>query len=395
WLNYGHGIFWVSGRAGSGKSTLMKFIADDRRTRKSLEKWAEPNKLAIAAHYFWSAGTDMQKSQQGLLQTLLYDMFRACPEQISRVCPLRWSNLSLLDSATTNEWSTHELMEAIQELGQHPSSPRHCIFIDGLDEFDGDHSEMCQALKRLSVSPNFKFCVSSRPWNDFEDAFGSNHSQKLRIHDLTHNNILVYTQDRLLEHPRWDERYFQGEQMESLVDGITNRAHSVFLWVFLVTRSLKKGLTDGSSMKYLEAKLRSFPDDLGPFFKHMLQLIDPLYHRYMARTLRVATNAHEALNVLIYRGLENEEEDENYVLNQTAGSFESDGSNFMFDQWCCRMNARCGGLLEVKQDRVEFLDRTVRDFLLTKDMDDFLLQRSGPDFMLNLSTLKGFVFMLK
>ena len=32
WLGSGEGIFWVSGKAGSGKSTLMKFLADHATT---------------------------------------------------------------------------------------------------------------------------------------------------------------------------------------------------------------------------------------------------------------------------------------------------------------------------------------------------------------------------
>ncbi|KAG6356196.1 hypothetical protein INS49_015583 [Diaporthe citri] len=33
WLKLGKGIFWVSGKAGSGKSTLMKFVAGHEKTR--------------------------------------------------------------------------------------------------------------------------------------------------------------------------------------------------------------------------------------------------------------------------------------------------------------------------------------------------------------------------
>lgn len=32
WLNGDHGVYWISGKAGSGKSTLMKFLCQDRRT---------------------------------------------------------------------------------------------------------------------------------------------------------------------------------------------------------------------------------------------------------------------------------------------------------------------------------------------------------------------------
>ena len=40
WLSSGNGIFHVSGKPGSGKSTLMKFLYDHPRTKEELEKWA-------------------------------------------------------------------------------------------------------------------------------------------------------------------------------------------------------------------------------------------------------------------------------------------------------------------------------------------------------------------
>ena len=32
WLRSGSGVYWITGKAGSGKSTLMKFIYNDART---------------------------------------------------------------------------------------------------------------------------------------------------------------------------------------------------------------------------------------------------------------------------------------------------------------------------------------------------------------------------
>jgi polynucleotide 5'-kinase involved in rRNA processing len=40
WLSFGHGIFHVCGKLGSGKSTLMKFLCNHDRTKTELEQWA-------------------------------------------------------------------------------------------------------------------------------------------------------------------------------------------------------------------------------------------------------------------------------------------------------------------------------------------------------------------
>jgi len=40
WISSGAGIFHISGKLGSGKSTLMKYLSDHNRTNKLLGQWA-------------------------------------------------------------------------------------------------------------------------------------------------------------------------------------------------------------------------------------------------------------------------------------------------------------------------------------------------------------------
>ncbi|KAK3935936.1 hypothetical protein QBC46DRAFT_357843 [Diplogelasinospora grovesii] len=203
WLVSETGIFWVSGKAGSGKSTLMKFITSNPSTNSLLSEWA-PNGLITAAHYFWSAGTEMQKSQKGLLQTLLYDIFQSSPELMAGACPKRLAGgWKVRGRKGTEPWSLPELSAALNYIAMADDVPcKFCFFIDGLDEYDGDHLDLCNLMTSLSNSKNIKLCVSSRPWNVFKDAFRS--GPKLCMQDLTRGDILSYVNDRLLNHPRWE-----------------------------------------------------------------------------------------------------------------------------------------------------------------------------------------------
>ena len=65
------GVFWICGKAGSGKSTLVKFLASNEETQRILG-----SDVVVSSFYFWKAGYEMQKSLQGLLQYLLYSIFR-------------------------------------------------------------------------------------------------------------------------------------------------------------------------------------------------------------------------------------------------------------------------------------------------------------------------------
>ncbi|KAI1344272.1 hypothetical protein F5Y15DRAFT_107584 [Xylariaceae sp. FL0016] len=182
----------------------MKFITDDKRTQAALRVWSPSQPIVVAKHFFWAAGTSMQKSRNGLLQTLLYDIFRQQPGLIEKTCVERWPKR--VNEIVDEEWCTRELVQ-VMECIAHSSDllTKYCFFIDGLDEFEGDHVEFCQALRKLSTSPHIKLCVSSRPWNVFEDFFGNNTSSKLYIHELTANDIRSYVQGSLREHPRWPE----------------------------------------------------------------------------------------------------------------------------------------------------------------------------------------------
>lgn len=398
WLREGDGIFWVSGKAGAGKSTLIKFVADHPDTRKMLEQWAGSKKLSIAAHYFWSAGTTMQKSQKGLLQTLLYDIFRGCPGEVPVICPEQWQQtfIDTSSGASGLAWTVSELLAALRAVAKaRDLGVRYCIFVDGVDEFEGDHFDLCQMLKELSTSPNLKLCLSSRPWNVFEDAFGADPDWKLYVHTLTRSDILAYSHSRLAEHPRWRSNMFKEVEMTSLVNHIADKAQGVFLWVFLVTRSLRDGMTNGDTIADLQRRLLSLPTDLERFFRSMLAAIDPLYGDKMAQTLTMAANARQPLHYLHFCMHEHAYEDEDYVLKRAGAEAQALDLEVLRDQCQRRINARCGGLLELKGATVEFLHRTVRDFLFTREMSDYLAAKCGGRFLVNVSTLATHVALIE
>lgn len=82
WLQSGDGIFHITGKPGSGKSTLMKYLCGGRTeiTRPLLEKWSGKKQLLLAKFFFWKAGTTQhEKTLEGLIQSLLYQILTAVP----------------------------------------------------------------------------------------------------------------------------------------------------------------------------------------------------------------------------------------------------------------------------------------------------------------------------
>lgn len=52
WMKTSHGTYWVTGKAGSGKSTLIKFLAGHRDTARLLETWAAAGNRQLSTAAF-------------------------------------------------------------------------------------------------------------------------------------------------------------------------------------------------------------------------------------------------------------------------------------------------------------------------------------------------------
>lgn len=394
WLQKGDGFFWVSGKPGSGKSTLMKFVTDHPQTLQALSIWSYPRPAVVARHFFWSAGTPMQKSWQGLLQTLLYEIFRQLPDLIEPTCTERWPKT--VEQLGHDAWHLPELRRILQRIADRENlSAKFCFFIDGLDEFEGDHLEFCGVLQGLSKSPHVKLCVSSRPWNVFEDSFGRDVFSKLYMNRLTRKDIRSYAENMLQEHPRWKELKIEVENAEWLVDQITERAAGVFLWVFLVTRQLRNGLTEYDSFSDMRRRLESIPSDLEMFFKQILESVEPFYHEKMATTLQIALAARQPAPTAVYKFHDEEYEDEEYALKLPLQPLDPGQAASMRAQVVRRLSGRCRGLLEVSNHRVEFLHRTVMDYLKTPEMSNYLNRKAPARSNANLSLLRAFAAYIK
>ncbi|KEZ43037.1 hypothetical protein SAPIO_CDS5114 [Scedosporium apiospermum] len=402
WLGKGNGIFWISGKPGSGKSTLMKFITDEDCTQTILSTWAEPKSVVIASHFFWSAGTAIQKSQEGLLRSLLYDIFRQCPDLIEQSCPEEWlANINRQTQVNTSHssfWTPSELHKTLRRVAKEGIlSSNICFFVDGLDEYDGDHFELCRILQDLAESPNIKICLSSRPWPVFEEAFGSDPLYKIHVHELTRGDIQRYSNSRLQEHPRWSHLASDPAQARWLLEEITERASGVFLWVFLVTKLLREGLTNRDSFSDLVRRLEAFPLELDAFFRHILESVDPFYHCKMSTTLQITLAAVGLLHPPIFEFHDMEYDDPNYALCLPLRPLTEAELGQMIERISWRLKSRCRGLIEIHENSgaVTFLHRTVMDFLQTREMSDFLSAKGPPNFNADLCLVKAFTAAFK
>jgi hypothetical protein len=392
WLAEGSGVYWISGKPGSGKSTLMKYLQRCRHMQTQLSSWAGSKRLVVAAYYFWLAGSDMQKSQEGLLRQLLFDILQSRPDWIPIILPERWEKLTgdevlpIEVEQSLDFWPLSDLREAFTKLEKHQAAKhegqtRICLFIDGLDEYSGEHSGLVRLIRGLGKVTDIKLCVASRPWNCFEDAFGQNPEAKLYLEILTKDDISNYARDMILD----CEALVHATQtpkmiIDDLVRDISRRAQGVFLWVYLVVRSLREGISNGDPASILRERLHEMPDDLGEFFQRIVTSVDKVYRRRMAHTFQAALFSPQNLRLVLYAFLDEEHPRTPLSDGQTLLKALRTEEQLM----ARALNGRYKGLLETVgrpgHQEVHFLHRTVRDYLLEPRMQNLLSSYCRSDF---------------
>ena len=149
-----------------------------------------------------------------------------------------------------------------------------CIFLDALDEHDGDHRLLLAALGRLSrLTENHLFrlrlCLAGRQENVFKDAFRD--CPSFSIQDYTRNDIRIYTEGRIQDAIN-DKLTEDGKTaLSTLIEDVIKRAEGVFLWVRLVTDELIEGLCEGDSIEELKDLLSGIPSELEELYTRTLQ----------------------------------------------------------------------------------------------------------------------------
>lgn len=382
WLRSGSNTFWVSGKPGSGKSTFMKFISSHPQTKELLSSWAgSADKLATAAHFFWIAGTAIQKSWQGLFQSLLFDTFHKQPVIIRIASPRRWAAAKRGDWQEAAEpWSVTELAAALRALATAPDFPlKLCFFIDGLDEYDSDHEDLCDILHDMASSPHIKMCLSSRQWPVFERRFGGDRTRRMDIHELTKDDIKRFVIDQLRV-PAESKFKMSEVERDQICQQVAARSDGVFLWAFFVTKTLREALSRGDSVEDLRRHLSGLPGDLEQLFKAMLESLDRVSHQKMAGILLAASHALEPLHVDLYWMLERDFESRNYARYCQIQARTPEQLSIQREEITRSVSEKTRGLLKFVNRRFEFLHRTVKDFVLTRDMGDYLKEKLPTEY---------------
>ncbi|KAH7068640.1 hypothetical protein FB567DRAFT_457239 [Paraphoma chrysanthemicola] len=397
-------VYWATGKPGSGKSTLMKFMYSHSRTDRDLQAWANGLPLVKAGFFFWSSGTFMQMSRNGLLQSLLHKSLKDDRSTLLRVFKHRWHQYTGFGGGRERfEWL--ELRSAFETMVGTPETSRKFFFmIDGLDEFDGNPKELIDLILGLAKHPHVKICVASRPWLVFADAFEDRPS--LRLEQLTSNDIQKYIASFFEDNKHYTRlSRLEPVRASALISDITEKSKGVFLWVHLVVQSLLDGLSNADRLSDLVARVNALPPDLEELYAKLLNSLDADYFTHACQLFRlVMYNERPTLLDLYF--VDTEEEDS--ALRDKVQDLNPEEITSRLETMYRRLISRCKGFLEIegkqfdpaqaeaKATPIGWIHRTAKDFLQSKDMWSRILEATGHDsFDIEMRWMNGLLAAFK
>ncbi|KAI1737963.1 hypothetical protein F4680DRAFT_450360 [Xylaria scruposa] len=324
WLARHTGIFWITGRPGSGKSTVMKYLSscnseisnvlytNAETLGRSVESVSssqcplppknrgrsidvEPasskrTEWCIVKLFVTNRGNEHQNKWQPMLHGLLWQLLTQRPEMIRSVMTLAKKkkgiahpgghDMTSTEVQETYEWPVGAIEHALEVCKTQATHRLNVLIIlDGLDEmkFDKDIHQCVSFLRRLSDVPAtsqniFKVCISSRSERLFLDLLSG--VWRIEIHNYTKNDIKQHVLSRIRE-----IRRFRTEPVDPDLRGIlryiVNNSHGVFLWARSVTNLVVTALSDGETLDKANNLLRALPTEMSELYKYTLRRIEP------------------------------------------------------------------------------------------------------------------------
>ncbi|KAK4182208.1 hypothetical protein QBC35DRAFT_518952 [Podospora australis] len=258
WLDPGkqsqnHGFLWIRGKAGAGKSTMMKFVY--LKTKKKVKK---PS-MAVASFFFNARGEYLERSISGMYRSLLLQLLQEFSDL--------QSVLDDTDIVPRNQQDCHDL-NALKELLNSTvmALGRRCFtcFVDALDECDElEVQDMVQFFEELAENATdqgiqFRICFSSRPYPYIDIHRGT--LLTLEEESGHGEDLAQYVKSRL--------RITNLSLREELQSQILDKAAGIFMWIVLVVEILNNESRHGALA--LRKKLSEIPAELSELFRSML-----------------------------------------------------------------------------------------------------------------------------
>ena len=387
WLRSEDPLFWISGKPGAGKSTLMRYLAEHKRTVSLMSRNTD---TSILVHYFFhELGESQEKTFGGLLCAIVYQLLINLHDKNPATLALLYGLLKpqICPSITSRSALPDDVMMTVLEnlVTDCRETIRLSLFIDGFDECHGNHGEQLDFLtnlirfssdKKLSI----RACIASRVETEIQ--FRLSNEPTFAIHKFTEKDISAYVTSRLRQ--AWDLMARQPDGTTSvydqfLVDNVAKKAEGVFIWVKIVVSQLALAIEEEANIWDLYSLLDNFPEGVEDLYSRILNKIDKKFWPDTVNFLRFLSVKEKVYGIVIdvdsLLRLSCAIQDPMSAVTCKAGfesGFNIDDPSLPHNQ-CAQLKRRlqrsCRGLIEIGDTedlpsaRVTLLHLTVKEYL--------------------------------
>ncbi|KAI0469439.1 hypothetical protein F4859DRAFT_131587 [Xylaria cf. heliscus] len=364
-----HGLLWIKGKPGAGKSTLMKaaFIRE-----KSISK---ASNTSTAAFFFNARSTQpLEKSPMGLYRSLLFQVLEQDPDIFSQLSDKFESKVRFDRDETTGhinghvEWYQEELQGYLEKALKTPESKPAILFIDAIDECDDKTvHDLVDYFNRLTheasqLGAKLRVCLSSRHYPQIS----IDGCHEIVVEEHNGPDILRYIEARV------------GNDLaiKDLSQDIAKKSGGIFLWVVLVVDCLKRSAR-GKSLKWLRNKLNETPSELTDLFKQLFSDVDEkdlqrttnlMFLILFAREPLNRAGLHTALGFSLhaYPSLRAWKDSDEYLeSSKSQHEMIIELSKGVLEPILARLQNGYGRPRKVPETSYQFIHETVREFFLS------------------------------
>ena len=312
-----HGFFWIKGKPGTGKSTLMKCAYN-----RGLDEFSDD---VIVSFFFNARGAQLQKSTEGMYRSLLCQLLERMPQLAARL-PRR-----ACERLQKPGWPIELLKDVLREALLLVDSARLTCYVDALDECqDEDAREMIEFFDRLGTSAvaanvSVHILLSSRHYPQIHIP---KCQQLILEHQSDHASDIVRYIDSKLE-------IGSSVTARDIKSTLLRKASGVFLWVVLVVQILNEHKRHGL-VHELKQRVDGIPKNLDKLFAEILQggPSEAPYTSSMLQLIAFASRLltrEEVYHAVLYSESQHEitslidvtqEDMENFIINCSKGLAE-------------------------------------------------------------------------
>ncbi|KLU85305.1 hypothetical protein MAPG_04333 [Magnaporthiopsis poae ATCC 64411] len=371
-----NGVLWIKGKAGTGKSTLMKYLLDG--AKKGL------GGSRVVSFFFHARGGELEKSTTGMYRHLIIQMLgNMTDNDLAAIWRHFIEDSGLAGPVASPRWTVDLLKDFFRAAVLTPGRRLAC-FIDALDECDeGEIRDMLDfftELGELSLSQGapFQVCLSSRhyPHITVDKCLELN----LDVQSGHERDIISYLETELKIGKSKAAKEIRSEMLKS--------ASGIFMWVVLVTQILNREF-DRGNIHALKKKLKEIPKDLNTLFESILtrdednkaQLLSCIQWTLYARRPLGPEELYFA--IVPY----DSEPDELAIRHQPWDPDEITG-----DQMERFIVSSSKGLVEVtstKKPTVQFIHESIRDYLFQGGLEKVWPELKGDFSSVSHDALKN------